>query len=216
MAATVENKTFDATVWEVTPGTHEPEVITRAGMNTGTDVLSFIAVGGMLLTLSVINAGWIAVGTVGVIFPVLGTLGVGLALLAIHAVVSKRLALAGGLGFLAALAFTYVLLGAPTLSAFGDHNITQALGMTFMIWAIVGGLVALALLPRHFFMGVVLAITDVALWLAMGTYFAPNAVSANTVGYVALLGAVVAFLVGLVGILWPDGVRWRGGSLRIG
>lgn len=210
------NTIFDATVWEVTPGTREPDVTTRARIDTGADVLSFIAVGGMLLALSVINAGWITAGTVGVIFPVLVTLGVGLALLAIRAVVGRRLALAGGLGFLAAVGSTYVLLGAPTLSALGDQNITQALGMTFMIWAVVGALVALALLPRHFFMAVVFAITDVALWLAMGTYLAPNAVSANTVGYVALIGAVVAFLVGLVGILWPDGLRWRGGSLRIG
>lgn len=97
-----------------------------------------------------------------------------------------------------------MLLGAPTLSALGDHNITQALGMTFMIWAVGGALVALALLPRHFFMAVVFAIADVALWIAMGTYLAPNAVSANTVGHVALIGAVVPFLVGLVGTLWPD------------
>jgi len=216
MAATVETKAFDATVWEVTPGTREPEVITRAGPNIGADVLSFIAVGGMLLALSVINAGWIAAGTVGVIFPVLGALGLGLALLAIYAVVSNRLVWAGGLAFVAALGLTYVLLGAPTLAALGNHDITHALGMTFMIWAIVGGLVALSILPRHFFMGVVVAITDVALWLAMGTYVAPNAVTANTVGYVALLGAVVALLIAVVGIVWPDGIRWRGGSLRIG
>src|ERR1700693_4698222 len=167
MATIVEKKEFDAAVWEVTPGSREPAAVTPADFKVGADVLRLIAVGAMLLGLGVMNTGWITIGTVGVIFPVLVASGIGLVLLAIDAVVGKRPALAGGLGFLAALGFTYVLLGAPTLTALGNADITQALGMTFMVWAIVGAIIALSLLPRHFFMSVVFVITDVALWIVM-------------------------------------------------
>ena len=149
MATIVEKTEFDAAVWEVTPGSREPAVITPVDHKVGADVLSLIAVGTMLLGLGVMNTGWITIGTVSVIFPVLVASGIGLVLLAIYAVVGKRLALAGGLGFLAALGFTYVLLGASTLSALGNADVAQALGMTFMIWAIVGVVIALSLLPRH-------------------------------------------------------------------
>lgn len=215
MTTMVEQKEFDAAIWEVTPGTREPEAIVPIRVIAGADVLRFIAVGAMLLSLGVINTGWVTIATVGVMSPVIITLVIGLALLAIQAVVVKRIVLAGALGFVGALGLTYVLLGAPNLSAFGDPNITQALGMTFMIWAIVGALIALALLPQHFFMAVVLAVTDVALWIVMASYLASGSASATAAGYTAVAAAGLAFLVGLVGIVWPKGIRWIGGSLRV-
>ena len=115
MATVFETKEFDAAVWEVTPGAREAEAVRHDAAKAGADVLSFIAVGTMLMGLGVINAGWITSGTAAVIFPVIIAAGIGLAMLAIHAVVGRRLALAGGLGFMAALGLTYVLLGAPTL-----------------------------------------------------------------------------------------------------
>ena len=215
MATTIEKKEFEAAVWEVTPGSREPAAVARVDVNTGADVLSLIAAGAMLLGLGVMNTGWITIGTVGVIFPVLVTSGIGLVLLAIHAVVGKRLALAGGLGFLAALGFTYVLLGAPTLSALGNADITQALGMTFMVWAIVGAVIALSLLPWHFFMSLVLIITDAALWIVMVSYLSPSSLSVDMAGYFTVVAAGLAFLVGLVGIVWPAAIRRTQGIPRI-
>lgn len=148
-------------------------------------------------------------------FPVLVASGIGLVLLAIDAVVGKRPALAGGLGFPAALSFTYVLLGAPTLTALGNADITQALGMTFMVWAVVGAIVALSLLPRHFFMSVVFVITDVALWIVMVSYLSPSTMSVHLAGYFTVVASGLAFLFGLIGIVWPAGIRWTQGILRI-
>lgn len=215
MAIIFEQKEFDAAVWEVEPGAHEPAAVIPSDANVGADVLSFIAVGAMLLGLGVMNTGWITIGTVGVIFPVLIAAGIALALLAIHAVVEKRLALAGGLGFTAAVGITYVLLGAPTLSALGNQDVTQALGMTFMVWAIVGAVIAASLLARHFFMSVVFVITDVALWIVMVSYLSPSTLSVHMAGYLTVVAAALAFLVGLVGIVWPAGLRWTQGVVRI-
>ncbi len=215
MATIVEKTEFDAAVWEVTPGSREPAVVTPVDHKVGADVLSLIAVGTMLLGLGVMNTGWITVGTVSVIFPVLVASGIGLVLLAIYAVVGKRLALAGGLGFLAALGFTYVLLGASTLSALGNADVAQALGMTFMIWAIVGVVIALWLLPRHFLMSVVFAVTDVALWVVMVSYLWPNTLSVDLAGYLTVVAAGVALLVGLIGIVWPAAIRRTQETVRI-
>lgn len=215
MATIVEKTEFDAAVWEVTPGSREPAVVTPVDHKVGADVLSLIAVGTMLLGLGVMNTGWITIGTVSVIFPVLVASGIGLVLLAIYAVVGKRLALAGGLGFLAALGFTYVLLGASTLSALGNADVAQALGMTFMIWAIVGVVIALSLLPRHFLMSVVFAVTDVALWVVMVSYLWPNTLSVALAGYLTVVAAGVALLVGLIGIVWPAAIRPTQETVRI-
>jgi hypothetical protein len=215
MATIVEKKEFDAVVWEVTPESREPVAGTPVDLKIGADVLSLIAVGAMLLGLGVMNTGWITIGTVGVLFPVLVASGIGLVLLTIHAVVGKKLALAGGLGFLAALGFTYVLLGVPTLSALGNADITQALGMTFMVWAIVGAIVALSLLPRHFLMSVVFVITDVALWIVMVSYLSPSTLSVHLAGYLTVIAAGLAFLIGLIRIVWPTSTRWTQGIQRI-
>ena len=215
MAKIFETKEFDAAVWEVTPGAREAAPIRRVDAKVGADVLSLIAVGTMLMALGVINTGWITIGTVSVIFPVVIAAGIALALLAIHAVVGRRLALAGGLGFMAALGLTYVLLGAPTLFAAGNIDVAHALGMTFMIWAIVGAVTAVSLLARHFLMSVVFVMADVALWTIMVAYLSPSTLSVTLAGYLSVVAAGLAFLVGLVGIVWPAGLRWTHGAARI-
>jgi hypothetical protein len=220
MAKLFETREFDAAVWEVTPGAREgeaveAEAVTPVDARAGAEVLSLVAVGTMLMGLGVINAGWITIGTVGVIFPVILAAGIGLAMLAIHAVVGRRLDLAGGLAFMAALGVTYVLLGAPTLAAASNTDIAHALGMTFMIWAIVGAVIAVALLARHFFMAVVFVMADVALWITMVSYLSPSTLSVNLAGYISVIAAGLALLVGLVGIVWPAGLRWSRGAVRI-
>jgi hypothetical protein len=215
MARIFETREFDAAVWEVTPGAREEAAMTPVDANVGVDVLGLIAVGAMLLSLGVINTGWITIGTVGVIFPVVIAAGIALALLAIDAVVGKRLALAGGLGFVAALGMTYVLLGVPTLSTAGTTDVTHTLGMTFMIWAIVGAVIALSLLAHHFFMSVVFVITDVALWIVMVSYLSPSTLSVHMAGYLTVVASGLALLVGLVGIVWPAGLRWTHGAVRV-
>ncbi|HVC04402.1 MAG TPA: hypothetical protein VND88_06970 [Candidatus Acidoferrales bacterium] len=216
MAKVFETKEFDAAVWEVTPGARETEAVRHNAAKVGVDVLSFIAVGTMLMGLGVINTGWIASSTSAVIFPVIVAAAIGLAGLAIHAVVGRRLALAGGLGFMAALGLTYVLLGAPTLlAAAANADIAHALAMTFMIWAIVGAIVTVSLLARHFFMAAVFVMADIALWVVMVSYLSPSTLSANLAGYLSVIAAGLAFLVGLVAIVWPAGLRWPGGAVRL-
>jgi len=113
------------------------------------------------------------------------------------------------------LVSTYALLGVPTLSALGTAAVTQALGMTLMIWAIVGAVIALSLLPRHFFMSVVFVFTDVALWIVMVSSLAPSTLSVHMAGDFTVVAAELAWLVGLVGIVWPAGIRWSQATLRI-
>ena len=215
MAQIFETKEFDAAVWEVTPGAREAVAIRPVDARAGADVLSFIAVGTMLMGLGVMNTGWITIGAIGVIFPVVIAAGIALALLAIHAVVGKRFALAGGLGFMAGLGLTYVLLGAPTLFAAGNIDVAHALGMTFMIWAIVGAVTTVSLLARHFLLSVVFVMADVALWTIMVAYLSPSTLSVNLAGYLSVVAAGLAFLVGLVAIVWPAGLRWTRGAARI-
>jgi len=84
-----------------------------------------------------------------------------------------------------------------------------------MIWAIVGAVIALSLLPRHFFMSVVFVFTDVALWIVMVSSLAPSTLSVHMAGDFTVVAAELAWLVGLVGIVWPAGIRWSQATLRI-